>query len=48
VGVRGAGAPFDGVHYVARVGHEIRRGAYKQTFTLKREGLLPTQPSVTP
>ncbi|MCB1314079.1 MAG: hypothetical protein KDK29_20295 [Sedimentitalea sp.] len=46
VGVRGAGAPFDGVHYVASVTHELARGAYKQSFTLKRDGLLPTQASV--
>ncbi|TCM85031.1 hypothetical protein [Rhodovulum steppense] len=46
VGVRGAGTAFDGVHYVASVTHEIRRGSYSQGFTLKRNGLLPTQASV--
>ena len=46
VGVRGAGRAFDGVHYVESVTHEIRRGSYKQSFTLKRSGLLPTQASI--
>lgn len=46
VGVRGVGAAFDGVHYVDTVSHELSRGAYKQSFTLKRSGLLPTQSSV--
>lgn len=46
VGVRGAGAAFDGVHYIDSVKHEIRRGSYTQSFTLKRNGLLPTQSSV--
>lgn len=46
VGVRGAGHAFDGVHYVESVSHELSRGAYKQSFTLKRNGLLPTQASV--
>jgi hypothetical protein len=46
VAVRGAGAPFDGVHYVESVTHELKRGSYKQSFTLKRSGLLPTQATV--
>jgi len=46
VGVRGAGNAFDGVHYVESVTHELARGSYKQSFTLKRSGLLPTQPAV--
>jgi hypothetical protein len=46
VGVRGAGAVFDGVHYVDSVTHELSRGSYKQALTLKRSGLLPTQASV--
>jgi len=46
VGVRGAGRAFDGVHYVDSVSHEISRGSYKQSFRLKRNGLLPTQASV--
>ncbi|WP_299210362.1 hypothetical protein [uncultured Tateyamaria sp.] len=46
VGVRGAGRAFDGVHYVDSVTHDLSRGSYKQSFTLKRSGLLPTRASV--
>jgi hypothetical protein len=46
VGVRGAGRAFDGVHYVESVTHDLSRGSYKQSFTLKRSGLLPARPSV--
>lgn len=46
VGVRGAGHAFDGVHYVEQVSHELKRGSYKQSFTLKRSGLLPARASV--
>jgi hypothetical protein len=42
VGVRGAGEAFDGLHYVKSVSHHIRRGEYKQSFTLVRNGLLST------
>ncbi|MCH7719891.1 MAG: hypothetical protein IH988_02720 [Planctomycetes bacterium] len=42
VGVRGAGLAFDGLYYVASVTHSIRRGEYKQNFTLVRNGLLST------
>jgi hypothetical protein len=46
VGVRGAGVPFDGLYYVKSVTHEIERGSYKQSFTLARNGLLSTSPTV--
>ncbi len=46
IGVRGAGMAYDGVHYLETVTHEISRGSYKQSFTLKRSGLLPTQARV--
>lgn len=46
VGVRGAGPPFDGLYYVKSVTHEIERGAYKQSFSLARNGLLSTLPTV--
>lgn len=46
IGVRGAGAAYDGVHYVDSVTHDLKRGSYKQNFTLKRSGLLPTRASV--
>ncbi len=46
VGVRGAGLPYDGLFYVKSVSHQIARGSYKQSFTLARNGLLPTVPAV--
>jgi hypothetical protein len=46
VGVRGAGVPFDGLHYVSKVTHTIKRGEYKQAFELKRNGLISTVPAV--
>lgn len=42
VGVRGVGAAFDGLHYVNSVTHNLKRGEYKQNFTLGRNGLLST------
>jgi len=41
-----AGEPFDGLFYVASVDHTIKRGEYKQSFTLARNGLLSTLPKV--
>jgi len=46
VGVRGAGAPFDGLYYVNSVTHNLKVGEYKQNFTLSRNGLLSTVPAV--
>ncbi|WP_449426514.1 hypothetical protein [Rhodanobacter lindaniclasticus] len=46
VGVRGVGPAFDGLHYVSRVRHTIRRGEYKQSFELSRKGLISTVPLV--
>jgi hypothetical protein len=46
VGVRGAGIPFDGLHYVTSVSHDIERGSYKQSFSLARNGLISTVPTV--
>jgi hypothetical protein len=48
VGVRGVGPAFDGLHYVSEVRHTIRRGEYKQNFSLSRKGLLSTVPLVLP
>lgn len=42
VGVRGAGTAFDGLYYVKSVTHSIKRGEYKQSFTLSRNGLIST------
>jgi hypothetical protein len=46
VGVRGAGYRFDGLYLVQEVSHTIRKGEYKQRFTLTREGLGSTVPRV--
>ena len=46
VGVRGAGLAYDGLHYVKSVTHSIKRGEYKQSFTLSRNGLISTLPRV--
>jgi len=46
VGVRGAGAAFNGLYYVTKVTHSIKRGEYKQNFELSRNGLLSTVPEV--
>jgi hypothetical protein len=46
VGVRGAGTAFDGLYYVTRVTHDIRRGSYTQTFSLARNGVVSTVPAV--
>ncbi len=42
VGVRGAGTAFDGLYYVTSVTHQIKRGEYKQQFSLSRNGLVST------
>lgn len=46
VGVRGAGLAFNGLYYVKSVTHMIKRGEYKQNFTLSRNGLISTLPTV--
>jgi hypothetical protein len=46
VGVRGAGTAFDGLYYVKSVTHKIKRGEYKQSFELSRNGLISTLPRV--
>lgn len=48
VGVRGAGYCFDGLYYVKSVTHHIKRGEYKQNFTLTRNGLVSTVSTVSP
>ncbi|MEM6714577.1 MAG: hypothetical protein AAF622_05855 [Cyanobacteria bacterium P01_C01_bin.147] len=40
VGVRGAGLAYDGMYYVNSITHTIKRGEYKQNFTLSRDGLI--------
>ncbi len=46
VGVRGAGLGFYGLHYVQQTRHQLKRGEYKQSFTLKRNGIISNLPMV--
>ena len=46
VGVRGAGEAFDGLYYVTSVTPTMKRGEFTQTFSLARNGLLSTVPTV--
>lgn len=48
VGVRGAGLTYDGMYYVESVTHNIKRGEYKQSFTLSRDGVVSQTPVVMP
>ena len=48
VGVRGAGWSHDGIWYVRRVEHDLSPGAYRQKFTVAREGYGSTVPAVLP
>jgi hypothetical protein len=44
--VRGAGLAYDGLYYVNSVTHNIKRGDYKQSFELSRDGLISNTPRV--
>lgn len=46
VGVRGAGLAYDGLYYVDSVTHDIKRGEFKQSFQLSRDGLISLTPKV--
>lgn len=46
VGVRGVGHAFNGLYYVEKVTSSIKRGEFKQSFNLSRNGLLSTVPRV--
>jgi hypothetical protein len=48
VGVRGAGLAYDGLYYVNSVSHDIKRGQYKQSFNISRDGLISNTPVVPP
>jgi hypothetical protein len=48
VGVRGAGLAYDGLYYVKSVTHDVKRGSYKQSFTLARDGLVSLTERVLP
>lgn len=46
VGVRGAGLAFDGLYYVNSATSTIKRGEFKQSFNLTRNGIISTVPRV--
>lgn len=46
VGVRGAGVAYDGLYYVKSVTSKIKRGEFKQSFELTRNGLVSITPTV--
>jgi len=48
VAVRGAGTYYDGLYNVKSVTHNLKRGEYKQSFTLNREGTGAISPVVIP
>jgi hypothetical protein len=48
VQVRGAGVQHDGLYYVKNVTHKIKRGEYRQSFTITRDGYGSTVPVVAP
>jgi hypothetical protein len=48
VGVRGASLGYDGLFYVDSVTHSLKRGEYKQSFSLSRDGLISNTPRVLP
>ena len=47
VGIRGSGLSYDGLYYVDSVTHNIKKGEYKQNFTLSRDGLISNTPFFT-
>ena len=46
VGVRGAGLAYDGLYYVQSVTSTLKRGEFKQSFNLTRNGLVSITPRV--
>jgi hypothetical protein len=46
VGVRGAGTAFDGLYYVKSVTSTLKKGEFKQRFSLTRNGLASITPAV--
>ncbi len=46
VGVRGVGVAYDGLYYVSRVTSNLKRGEFKQSFELTRNGLVSITPKV--
>jgi hypothetical protein len=48
VGVRGAGLAYDGLYYVKSVTHNIKKGEFKESFSLSRDGQISLTPRVVP
>lgn len=48
VGLRGVGMSYDGLYYVKSVTYVLRKGSFKQRFSLTREGLGSTTPVLRP
>lgn len=46
VGVRGVGIAYDGLYYVRSVTSTLKRGEFKQSFSLTRNGLISITPRV--
>ena len=46
VGVRGAGVAYDGLYFVSSVKSTLKRGEFKQSFDLSRNGLVSITPRV--
>ena len=46
VGVRGVGVAYDGLYYVSSVTSTLKRGEFKQSFELTRNGLVSITPNV--
>lgn len=46
VGVRGVGTAFDGLYFVESVTSTLKRGEFKQSFELSRNGLVSITPRV--
>lgn len=46
VGVRGAGIAYDGLYFVKSVTSTLKRGEFKQSFNLTRNGLVSITPRV--
>lgn len=46
VGVRGAGLAYDGLYYVNSVTSTLKRGEFRQSFQLTRNGLVSITPKV--
>ena len=46
VGVRGVGIAYDGLYYVQSVTSTLKRGEFKQSFILTRNGLISVTPRV--